>query len=270
MTDPLIPTLDEAWFDQIGDIIDLGRETSPRGKLTKELPSKQLVFDMNFPVLTNPLRELGYKFMAAEAWWILDGRDDVESIAPYAKHIVNFSDDGHKFFGAYGPRIASQLDYVVNSLLADGDTRQAVLTTWQPNPPRTKDVPCTVAFDWLLRDHKLELHVFMRSSDNWLGVPYDSFNFSMLTVEIVRRLNLHPLLFQKPIGLGTCYLTAGSSHLYEPNFEAVEKVLNTGIEFRPMPVPKSWYDNSAPTTVTERLCELKDTAKGDPRRWWEG
>ena len=80
------PTLDEAWYDQMQLIMEEGRETSPRGQLTKELPSKTLVFDMNYPVITHPTRALGYKFMAAEAWWILSGRDDVACAATLADH----------------------------------------------------------------------------------------------------------------------------------------------------------------------------------------
>lgn len=260
--------LDAAWHRQLYDIKNFGRAASPRGKLTCEVPSKTLVFDMNYPVITNPERKLGYKFMAAEAWWILSGRDDVESIAPYAKHIVNFSDDGHKFFGAYGPRIVSQLDYVVNALMADPDTRQSVLTTWQTNPPKTKDVPCTIAFSWMIRDGLLECHVFMRSSDNWLGVPYDAFNFSMLSVEIARQLNQAPLLWPEPIRLGALHLTAASSHLYETNWADVDRVLYSQWDNNPKPVPQHLYiNNSVP--IKHTLDILKDSAPGYVGRWWE-
>jgi len=260
--------LDDAWREQLSAIKEWGRATSPRGKLTAELPSKTLVFDMNYPVITHPERKLGYKFMAAEAWWILSGRDDVESIAPYAKHIVNFSDDGHKFFGAYGPRIMSQLDYVVNALMKDPDTRQSVLTTWQPNPPKTKDVPCTIAFSWMIRDGLLECHVFMRSSDNWLGVPYDAFNFSMLSLEIARQLNQAPLLWPAPIRLGALHLTAASSHLYETNWDDVDRVLDTDWTSTAKPIPEMLYINSA-TSIKHVLNVLKDSAPGYAGRWWE-
>ena len=72
--------------------------------------------------------------MAAEALWILSGDNKVETIAPYNKNIKQFSDDGIIFQGAYGPRIISQLDYVIESLRKDRESRQAVLTIWNPNP----------------------------------------------------------------------------------------------------------------------------------------
>lgn len=262
------PSLNEAWWDQMSLIMEEGRETSPRGQLTKELPSKTLVFDMNFPVVLHPLRELGYKFMAAEAWWILSGREDVASIAPYSKAISKFSDDGHKFFGAYGPPIMAQLEYVVGALQRDPDTRQALLTTWRPNPPKTKDVPCTVAMDWMVRDGAVECHVFMRSSDNWLGVPYDAFNFTMLTCEIVRQLNQQPLFWPQPLGLGNCHLTAASSHLYERNFDDVRRVLEQEAVEPTKPVPPHLYTDSR-VPIKELLNVLKDSAPGFADRWWE-
>jgi thymidylate synthase len=260
-------SLDNAWYNQLQEIMEYGRSTSPRGQLTKELPSKTLEFDMNRCVIINPERALGYKFMAAEAWWILTGQDDVATIAPYSKNISNFSDDGHKFFGAYGPRIVEQLDYVVAALMKDADTRQSVLTTWRPNPPETKDVPCTIAMDWLIRDNTLECHVFMRSSDNWLGIPYDAFNFSMLSCEILRRLNFNgPKSYQ----LGNCYLTAASSHLYERDFDAVNRVLDAGhVKGEDSKVPPQFYHSSVKGYVELQLEKLKDTSKGNPMRWWE-
>jgi thymidylate synthase len=270
-------TLNNAWWEQLAFVMAGGRQTSPRGQLTLEVPSRTLSFDMNYPVVVQPLRKLGYKFMAAEAWWILSGRDDVDAIAPYSKDISKFSDDGHKFYGAYGPRIVAQLDYVVNALLSDPDTRQSVLTTWRQNPTRSKDVPCTVAFSWMIRDGALECHVFMRSSDNWLGIPYDAFNFSMLSAEIARQLNQHPLLHGVPIKLGDCHLTAASSHIYQRNFDDVLAVLNTApVRNNGVPVPVSLYnpEEMMPsygrwTSVAAFLDILKDTKAGHELRWWE-
>jgi len=259
-------SLNEAWHHQLEYVKDFGREVSPRGQPTLEVPSRTLAFDMNYPVVIHEGRKLGYKFMAAEAWWILSGRDDVDSIAPYSKNISNFSDDGHKFFGAYGPPIIDQLDYVVSTLERDPDTRQSVLTTWRPNPPSTKDVPCTVAMDWMVRDGAIEMHVFMRSSDNWLGVPYDAFNFSMLSCEIVRQLNQRPLLWPRPLKLGACYLTAASSHLYRRDFEAVEEVLAVPATRPTTPVPEMLCSGLVP--IKDVLNVLKDSHKDYIGRWW--
>jgi thymidylate synthase len=41
--------------------------------------------------------------------------------------------------------IKQQLDYVVEALVKDNDSRQAVLTIWRPSPAPSKDIPCTVS-----------------------------------------------------------------------------------------------------------------------------
>lgn len=253
------------WFVTLRQILFNGLEVSPRGRLTKELPQHTMVIDMRRPVITVAERKLSYQFMAAEAHWILSGDDSVAGIAPYNKHIAEFSDDGVKFFGAYGPKIRGQLDYVVGKLLADPDTRQAGLTIWRENPPATKDVPCTVAIFANIRNMALNLHVFMRSSDAWLGVPYDVFNFSMLSHLICSRLN-EARPGEMTIAPGQLHLTAASSHLYEPNWLAARECLRMVYTSQP-PTPRELWTEEK--TLRAWLEALRETKPGDRLRWWE-
>lgn len=133
---------DSVWIDLLWEIADSGSQVGPRGKGTLEILAKTTVVDMKMPVVTIPQRNLGYKFMAAEAHWILSGDNRVETIAPYSKQISRFSDDGVRFFGAYGPKVVDQLSYVVDCLVRDEASRQAVMTIWRERPGSTKDVPC--------------------------------------------------------------------------------------------------------------------------------
>lgn len=218
-----IRSLNHTWLDTLERVLKYGREVSPRGKRTLELPHHTICVDQRLPILTVPARQLSYKFMAAEAYWILSGSDRVVDIAPYNKRISDFSDDGEIFFGAYGPKIMEQLNYVVTKLLVDQLSRQAVLTIWRENPPETKDYPCTIAMAFQLRNQLLETHVFMRSSDIWLGLPYDVFNFSMVTHTICGALNGRAgAVIAAP---GPLLLTAASSHLYEENEDAARGIM---------------------------------------------
>ena len=215
-----------AWVIELSGVLESGNDVAPRGQVTKELLQQTSVIDMRRPVITLPERKLSTKFLGGEAYWILSGDNRVETIVPYNKNIANYSDDDKTFFGAYGPRIMSQLDYVVDKLKSDSDTRQAVLTIWRENPPETKDVPCTVAVNFMIRDHKLNCHVYMRSNDLWLGFPYDVFNFSMLSHLVCCRLNAFVVenggVIIEP---GTLYHTASSRHIYEQHFEQVRQLV---------------------------------------------
>jgi thymidylate synthase len=254
------------WLEAINDILTNGDEVAPRGQLTRELLQRTMVVDMRRPVLTVPQRKLSYQFMAAEAYWILTGDNRVSTIAPYNKHISQFSDDGETFFGAYGPKIMSQLQYVVSKLLLDLDTRQAGLTIWRECPPATKDVPCTVAVFFNIRNNKLNCHTFMRSSDVWLGVPYDVFNFSMLSHMVCCLLN-GDLNADGPITPGDLHLTAASSHLYERNFEAARECLTAEVLDQQL-TPEALFTDSE--KFSKWLKDLRDTKPGTTfLRWWE-
>lgn len=256
----------DVWLNTISAVLSHGALVAPRGNLTKELPQFTVVVDTRRPVLTVRDRKLSYKFMAAEAAWILLGDDRVDTIEPYNKHITQFSDDGKTFAGAYGPRIVCQLEYVVSKLLTDRDTRQAGLTIWRENPRPSKDIPCTVSIFFNIRENKVNAHVFMRSSDVWLGLPYDVFNFSMLVHLICGHLNK---ISTDTVTPGTLYLTAASTHLYECNWAAAEQCLGENRETicnQPR-TPDLLYLRT--DDLTDYLLKLRDSSPGDPLRWWE-
>lgn len=260
----------EIWLRLLNRLLTEGDDVAPRGQATKELPHRTVTVNMRFPVLTCPTRQLSYTFMAAEAYWILSGDSRVETIGKYCETIKQFSDDGKTFFGAYGPRISSQLGYVVHKLLADPDTRQAGLTIWRENPPPTKDVPCTVAIFFSLRRQLLNCHVFMRSSDAWLGLPYDVFNFSMLAHLVCGQLNLLKSNEgeHKTVSPGWLYLTAASSHLYGRDFEAAKRCLEE--QQAPAQPATPYILHQDTTNLMRRLATLRESKPGSDLRWWEG
>jgi thymidylate synthase len=180
---------------------------------------------MDNPIVTIRERRLGYRFMAAEAAWILSGDNKVSTISPFSKAISDFSDDGYQFFGAYGPKVLMQLPYIVQSLLKDEYSRQSVLTVWRESPMPSRDVPCTVAMQWMIRDGFLHCFVNMRSSDAWLGVPYDWFNFSMISAYLLLILRRAKPAFEN-IALGDLHFYAASQHLYETEWQAATNLLD--------------------------------------------
>lgn len=271
MKQSIEPTASAVWIKLLSDIMLMGNTVSPRGQLTKEILQHTIALNMREPVVKVPLRKLSYQFMAAEAFWILSGDDKVETIEPYNKNIAQFSDDGKTFFGAYGPKIVSQLAYIVEKLRGDKDSRQAGLTIWRENPPETKDVPCTVAIWFNIRNDLLNCHVFMRSSDAWLGIPYDVFNFSMLGHMVCALYNTNNDPYREVFPVicpGTLYLTAASSHIYDRNAVDVANILASPIEvYSESPTPETLYLGK--WSLLQWLKELRDSKPGDKRRWWE-
>lgn len=219
-------TATAAWLSLVSEFYTPDHVVAaPRGMETFEIPQHTISVDMRYPVVYVPGRKLSYKFMASEALWILNGRNDLAYLTAVNKNMAKYSDDGVTLSGAYGPHIMSQLKYVVDTLVKDQYTRQAVLTIWVRTPRPSKDIPCTLAMQFMIRDGRLNCHTYMRSSDAWLGVPYDIFTFSCVA-EFVR------LLFYDATGinleLDTLYNTAGSRHLYQSNADDVSNLDMTG------------------------------------------
>lgn len=239
----------DSWLNNLIKILEHGKPVGPRGKPTLEMLHQFVHVDMRMPVITTAARKLGYKFMAAEAAWILSGDNRVETILPFAKQISDFSDDGEQFFGAYGPQIRDQLPHISRILRKDGDTRQAVLTIWRPSPPDTKDVPCTVSMQFLLRSGQIHLMVGMRSSDVWLGLPYDIFNFTMVA-KYVQLLLAKLTKVEYPLGQLT--IAIGSQHLYLENYEQARIVLR---RHKPMNYPAHEETLVCPSVLPDDLVQ---------------
>jgi len=262
------------WGGLLMLLIERGLPVAPRGKPTQELLNRvHLTLDMRYPVVCQRSRKLNYRFLAAEALWITGGDNLLAPLTNVNPGMARFSDDGLTLAGAYGPPFVAQVDYVIKTLVDDPETRQATLTLWRQNPAPSKDIPCTVAMVFSIRNKKLYSHVFMRSSDAWLGIPYDLFSFTMMAARVACEHNVRVPNEQR-ISLGSLTLTPVSSHLYEENLQAAKDCVTRQLGADPMdfgsqePIPDdvilngSWYRlqqsleacRDAPTDATDVGC----------------
>lgn len=211
-----------AWLRALKNVLELGLESAPRGKKIRELLAQTVTFDGGRALLHHPRRGLNYRFAVAEWLWMAAGSDLVEPVARYNSNMAKFSDNGTTLAGAYGKRLAPQWWRVLEQLRRDPDTRQAVAMIWSPREttveltPPSKDVPCTLSAQFLLRGGRLHSVWSMRSNDLWLGLPYDAYSFARLTACVAGRLE---------VPTGTVTVVAGSQHLYEENLQAAADCL---------------------------------------------
>ena len=207
------------WQQKVAECLNTPDYTSqPRGIEVREVLSGH--YEVPMPAFIDlAARKVNVPFMFAEAAWIISGSNRLEDIEPYMKVYKNFSDDGVFLRGAYGPKVVDQLGYVVDSIEKDNDTRQAVINIWRERPGVSKDIPCTILMQFLLREGVLNCVTTMRSQDIVLGYTYDVFTFSM----VARAVQL--LLKERGIEveLGVLFVNAGSMHIYERHYEDGEK-----------------------------------------------
>lgn len=209
-------SVDIQWWKTLVQVADEGKQVESRNGMTLELIGYQSHYDMNEPLVANPQRKISKKFAFAEASWILSGSAHLRDIQKWNKKYGDYSDDGRLMSGAYGPMVMLQLPYVIDCLKKDPESRQAVMTIWRQSPMPSKDIPCTISLHWIIRDGAICCLDYMRSSDTWLGLPYDIFTFSCITNYL-----RCALFFDTGIhyDLGSLIHNCGSQHLYEEHYE---------------------------------------------------
>tara|TARA_R100000234_G_scaffold46829_1_gene28000 strand:- start:20606 stop:21418 length:813 start_codon:yes stop_codon:yes gene_type:complete len=213
--------VDKTWLTHLSKVIDKGLEVRVRGLESKELMAHQSIVNMEDPIISIAQRELGYKFMAQEALNILTGQNTVHMIKDKSERISQFSDDGYFFNGHYGPKFVDQITYIVDALVEDMHTRQAVMSIWRPNPRPSKDIPCTISLQFLVRANRIYCFLNMRSSDIWLGYPYDIFNMSCAAVFVSL---LYGLRTGNKFRLGQLVFNTSNLHLYNTDLVKAQEL----------------------------------------------
>lgn len=205
------------WFDtlRLQNIQQPSRDGNVVGEIINAVT---VITDPRQGFVKSKERNLSIKYAVGELLWYLSGSNKLEDISPYSSAWKFLSDDGNTVNSAYGYRIFNkfgfnQWEHVAKLLQKDPLSRQAVIHIKEPSNAPTKDLPCTICIQYLIRDNKLHSTVYMRSNDIWLGFPYDVFNFTSLQVLMAMKLGV-------PVGEYTHI--AGSLHLYERNVKNVQ------------------------------------------------
>jgi thymidylate synthase len=220
---------------------------APRGRPIKELVGAS--FTLTNPrnrLILNEARKVNYGFAVGELCWYVRGDTDLATMMYYNRRMAQFSDDGETINSAYGSRMfkdrfpalrftgmgreledRSQLDNVLDELTKDPDSRRAVMHINEPSDldkattRGSKDVPCTISIQLLIRNRRLHMVVNMRSNDVVWGLPYDVFSFTCLQEAFLYMLQEHGV----PVDdLGSYHHHAGSLHVYDTHFEMVKDV----------------------------------------------
>jgi len=203
-------TFDDLFVNIIHELNDLGKKYKPRDQETIELMNAHLVLENpKAAILTNPHRKLSKKYVGAEILWYLEGSRSIKNIHKYAKMWNAIADIQGNVNSCYGWQIftqpipgiqSNQWEYVIDSLRNDKDSRQAVLNINQPiHKYKTKDVPCTIAIQYLIRNNKLHCITTMRSCDVIFGLGNDIPFFTYLQIKLLAALRYK----YKDLELGT-------------------------------------------------------------------
>lgn len=213
-----VTNMRSGYVDVVNHVLEYGTVSAPRGLSTIEITDVTIeVADPTDCLPVGVERKLSTKIAAVEALQLIGGFSDPALVLKASPAFAEFM-DGDKFWGSYGDRIGAQAFEVVRKLRHDPDSRQALITLWDPgldNMLGKHDYPCTTSMHFLIRGGRLHMYVTMRSNDVWRGLAYDAFQFTQLQLTLCNELECM---------LGTYSHRAISLHLYEEDLEAAQRL----------------------------------------------
>lgn len=212
----------------IKDIKQDGQLSQPRDMQVRELTIDHREFDPKFTIADFKSRAFNYKYFAGELAWYLMKDRDIDYISKFSgfwKHITN--PGTNEINSNYGSLIFNdQLQWVIDSLKADKNTRQAIAFLNQPKYQfeGNKDFVCTMYMNFFIRDNKLNMKVQMRSNDIFYGLTFDAPFFSFVYQHVLMELQKDYV----DLDFGTYHHCADNIHFYERHFELADKILDEG------------------------------------------
>ena len=164
--------------------------------------------------ITNVERNWNKKYAAAEWAWYLSGDPKISklgelygSIPPIWKRMADKNGEVNSNYGYQWQR-HNQLEYIVNKLRENPDTRHAAISIYdaKENNEYVHDTPCTYAVQFSIVNNKLCMSVYMRSNDIWYGFCNDQYQFASLQEMVADMLSIET---------GWYYHHAHNMHLYK-------------------------------------------------------
>jgi thymidylate synthase len=186
---------------------------------------KHLTYDLSnraIPVPNNRRYFPAIAIVEAEWQW-LGTKDPALMMAHYPKVWGDFIEDG-EIKAAYGYRWRhafgrDQIALAIKALQDDPSNRQICISAWHPGEDglggnQPKNIPCPAFCHLYIVKNKIYMSVFIRSSDVFIGLPYDIMTYSVLLEKF--RQEIDPLL-----QLGVLSITTSHTHLYEKHIPMV-------------------------------------------------
>lgn len=228
---------------------------------TKRIFGAQLRFDLaeGFPLLTT--KKVFWKGVVGELLWFLSGStNNNDLVEKYGVHIWdewakpdgdlgaiyskqwrrwegfdrnnflntdNLGDEelqGRGLF--YQPTEIDQIANVIQMIKTNPDSRRMIVSAW--NPAEIADAslpPCHTLFQFGVIDGKLNCHMFQRSADMFLGVPFNIASYALLT---------HMIAHVTGYKVGEFVHSITDAHIYSNHELQVREQLSR----KPFPFPK--------------------------------
>ncbi len=207
---------------------------------------------------------------AAEIAWQFMGTRDPEWILSKAPKIwSNFIEDG-QLKTAYGYRWRKhfnrdQIAMAVQQLRDNPTNRQLFISAWDPSidglgaPNQPKNIPCPIGFSVSVSKDQVHGSVFMRSSDVFVGLPYDVMGYALTIAAMAKSAGKTP---------GTLHMTLAHPHIYAPHLKFMQESLTQRHWIRSViPLP-DWSLEDINTDPDGYIDMVKKLTSNSPMHEW--
>lgn len=188
-----------------------------------------------FPIVTG--KKIFFDKALHEFKWIYEGKVDLDYLN---KHNITWWNDfakKGKLGKVYGYQLRKfngvfdQVDYVINEI--NNNSRRALITLWNPLDLKEQALPCCYTqLNFVRINDNLNMSINFRSSDLFLGLPYDIIFSALFLYTIANKCNLKP----NKIGLNMA-----NAHIYLNHEEAVKEYYRSPIYN--LPILDGSYNN---------------------------
>ena len=217
------------FLDIIETIDNSGLESQPRDLKVREVLMANFDIDPTHPIANFKDRKFNWKYFAGELAWYLKRDNDIDYINNFSSFWSRITNpNSNEINSNYGSLVINeeQIGWVVDSLIKDKNTRQAIMFFNQPKFQfeGNKDFVCTMYANFFIRNNRLFMKIQMRSNDIFYGLTFDAPFFAFLhqsIYQIVKRTH-------QDLELGYYFHHADNLHFYEHHFELADKIKTNG------------------------------------------
>lgn len=234
----------DAYLDVVKKIYDEGVEKGDRtGTGTKSIFGAQMRFDLTegFPLLT--AKKTFFRSLVHELLWMISGDTNIQYLTDNNVHIWDeWADENGDLGPVYGsqwrkwdvrnwddfPHRIDQLADAIEMIRNNPNSRRIIVTAWNPaEVDRMGLPPCHMTYQFYVSEGKLSCHMYQRSADAFLGVPFNIASYALLT---------HMVAQVTGLGVGDLIVSFGDIHLYLNHMDQAGTMLSRNSEPLP-PLP---------------------------------
>ena len=243
------------YLELLEDILDNnGEARSDRtGTGTISVFGRQLRFDLRekFPAVTT--KRLAWNACKAELLWFIEGSQDERRLAEilhgtrdnskttiwtgnaqadYWTPRAGFEGDLGRVYGVQWRdwRGVDQLTKLIDGIKSDPNGRRHILSAWNVDELDQMALPpCHVMSQFYVSKGHLSCHMYQRSVDVFLGLPFNIASYALLTHMIAQVCDLKA---------GELIISTGDTHIYSNHVDQVEEQLTR----KPLPLPTLWLN----------------------------